>query len=183
VAQNEKAMTIPNKPDKMLGALDRVRTALNDWCADYAHDFCDEKDVEAARVRLHERGLLSYIAEALAAQNVVRTGITELQAALAELTKERDRLAQLTCQCVHNAGRAHAANARAEAAEARVAELAKDARRLDYIEHTFSGMTNRERYLPVQMIWGKGCNGRTLRDACDKYMKRDAAIDALAGQP
>lgn len=50
----------------------------------------------------------------------------------------------------------------------------EDAARLDYIERTFSGMTNRERYLPVQMIWGKSCNGRTLREACDKYMKRDA---------
>lgn len=58
---------------------------------------------------------------------------------------------------------------RIEAAEA-------DARRLDYIERTFSGMTNRERYLPVQMVWGNGANGRTLREACDKYMKRDAAM-------
>jgi hypothetical protein len=46
---------------------------------------------------------------------------------------------------------------------------------LDYIERTFSGMTNRERYLPVTMIWGKGANGRTLREACDKYMAKDAA--------
>lgn len=53
--------------------------------------------------------------------------------------------------------------------------LRADAGRLDYIERTFSGMTNRERYLPVQMIWGKGSNGRTLREACDKYMARDAA--------
>lgn len=51
---------------------------------------------------------------------------------------------------------------------------ASDTERLDYIERTFSGMTNRERYLPVQMIWGKGANGRTLREACDKYMARDA---------
>ena len=49
-----------------------------------------------------------------------------------------------------------------------------DAARLDYIERTFSGMTNRERYLPVQMIWGVGANGRTLREACDKYMAREA---------
>lgn len=54
----------------------------------------------------------------------------------------------------------------------------RDAERLDYIERKFSGMTNRERYLPVEMIWGKGCNGRTLREACDKYMDRDAAIAA-----
>lgn len=53
--------------------------------------------------------------------------------------------------------------------------LRADAERLDYIERTFSGMTNRERYLPVQMIWGKGSNGRTLREACDKYMALDAA--------
>jgi len=57
----------------------------------------------------------------------------------------------------------------------------KDAERLDYIERTFSGMTNRERYLPVQMIWGKGCNGRTLREASDKYMKRDAALASSGG--
>lgn len=55
------------------------------------------------------------------------------------------------------------------------AEVQADTARLDYIERTFSGMTNRERYLPVQMIWGKGCNGRTLREACDKYMARDSA--------
>jgi hypothetical protein len=55
-----------------------------------------------------------------------------------------------------------------------------DTARLDYIERTFSGMTNRERYLPVQMIWGAGCNGRTLRQSCDKYMARDAAPPALA---
>lgn len=60
----------------------------------------------------------------------------------------------------------------------RIAELEADAARLDYIERTFSGCTNRERYLEVRMIWGKGCNGRTLREACDKYMRRDAAIDA-----
>lgn len=47
-----------------------------------------------------------------------------------------------------------------------------DAERLDFIERNFSGMTNCERYLPVRMIWGKGCNGRTLREACDKYMAR-----------
>lgn len=57
-------------------------------------------------------------------------------------------------------------------------EMVRDAGRLDYIERTFSGMTNRERYLPVQMIWGGGCNGRTLREACDKYMKRDTAMSA-----
>ena len=67
---------------------------------------------------------------------------------------------------------------RAESAERERDALRKDAERLDYIERTYSGMTNRERYMPVQMIWGKGCNGRTLREACDKYMKRDAAIAA-----
>ncbi|MUV13527.1 hypothetical protein [Noviluteimonas gilva] len=61
------------------------------------------------------------------------------------------------------------------AAIARAEQAERDALRLDYIERTFSGMTNRERYLPVQMIWGKGSNGRTLREACDKYMAREAA--------
>lgn len=65
--------------------------------------------------------------------------------------------------------------------EAQVAAAEADTARLDYIERTFSGMTNRERYLPVTMIWGKGSNGRTLREACDKYMKRDAAIAQGAG--
>jgi hypothetical protein len=54
-------------------------------------------------------------------------------------------------------------------------KMGEDSARLDYIERTFSGMTNRERYLPVVMIWGKGANGRTLREACDKYMAKDAA--------
>jgi hypothetical protein len=58
------------------------------------------------------------------------------------------------------------------------ADEGMDSARLDYIERTFSGMTNRERYLPVQMIWGKGCNGRTLREACDKYMAKEAALQA-----
>lgn len=59
-----------------------------------------------------------------------------------------------------------------------------DAERLDFIERSFSGMTNCERYLPVRMIWGKGCNGRTLREACDKYMQRDArlASDSEGGE-
>lgn len=65
--------------------------------------------------------------------------------------------------------------ARAALPAIREAVVGEDTKRLDYIERTFSGMTNRERYLPVQMIWGKGCNGRTLREACDKYMARDAA--------
>lgn len=71
--------------------------------------------------------------------------------------------------------------AKVAALEARVSAAESDARRLDYIERAFSGMTNRERYLPVQMIWGKGSNGRTLREACDKYMKRDAALAQGAG--
>lgn len=50
--------------------------------------------------------------------------------------------------------------------------LREDTERLDFIERTYSGMTNRERYLPVRMGWGKGYNGRTLREACDKYMER-----------
>lgn len=58
---------------------------------------------------------------------------------------------------------------------------AGDSERLDYIERTFSGMTNRERYLPVQMIWGKGAMGRTLREACDKYMARDRDLTAKPG--
>lgn len=61
---------------------------------------------------------------------------------------------------------------------ARVEELEADAERLDYIERTFAGCTTQDRYLPIRMIWGKGCNGRTLREACDKYMARDAARGA-----
>lgn len=49
-------------------------------------------------------------------------------------------------------------------------DVRRDAARLDWLERTFSGVTNRERYLPVQMIWGKGCNGRSLREAIDKHM-------------
>lgn len=62
---------------------------------------------------------------------------------------------------------------------AKLAACEADSARLDYIERTFSGMTNRERYLPVRMIWGKGANGRTLREACDKYMNRDAAMQEV----
>ncbi len=64
---------------------------------------------------------------------------------------------------------------------AEIAGALRDAERLDYIERTFSGMTNRERYLPVQMIWGKGANGRTLREACDKYMQRESAMQQGGG--
>ena len=69
--------------------------------------------------------------------------------------------------------------ARLESLEA----MAEDTARLDYIERTFSGMTNCERYLPVVMGWGKGFNGRTLREACDKYrnghdVKKGVAADA-----
>lgn len=62
-----------------------------------------------------------------------------------------------------------------------IAGALRDAERMDYIERTFSGMTNRERYLPVQMIWGKGANGRTLREACDKYMQRESAMQQGGG--
>lgn len=60
--------------------------------------------------------------------------------------------------------------------EAAIAGLRRDAERLDFIERTFSAVTTQERYLPLQMIWGNGANGRTLRQAADKYMaQHDAA--------
>ena len=65
--------------------------------------------------------------------------------------------------------------ARERILQARIAELEADAERLNYIERTFAGCTTQDRYLPIRMVWGKGCNGRTLREACDKYMARDAA--------
>jgi hypothetical protein len=85
--------------------------------------------------------------------------------------------------CAEEAAMSHAKRiaeleAEREAARADAERLRQDAERLDYIERTFSGMTNRERYLPVTMGWGKPCMGRTLREACDKYMKRDAARGA-----
>lgn len=58
--------------------------------------------------------------------------------------------------------------------------LRVDAERLNYIERTFSGMTNRERYLPVTMIWGAVAMGRTLRQAVDKYMDREYETGASA---
>ena len=70
---------------------------------------------------------------------------------------------------------------RAIAAALRLA-VPEDTERLDYIERTFSGMTNRERYLPVAMIWGAGANGRTLREACDKYMRLDAAAPTVSAE-
>lgn len=66
--------------------------------------------------------------------------------------------------------------------EAALESAREDTERLDYLERTFSGMTNRERYLPVKMVWGVGCNGRTLREACDKYMYRDAAMKAAGSE-
>ncbi|WDS36193.1 hypothetical protein [Pseudoxanthomonas sp.] len=60
-------------------------------------------------------------------------------------------------------------------ARAAVEQASEDSARLDWLERTYSGVTNRERYLPVQMIWGKGCNGRSLREAIDKYRARAAA--------
>lgn len=71
---------------------------------------------------------------------------------------------------------------RIAALEAENARLRADADRLDFIERTFSGMSDTERYLPRRMLWGKGANGRTLREACDKYMAREAEIDAARGE-
>lgn len=56
---------------------------------------------------------------------------------------------------------------------------AGDTERLDWIERTYSGMTNRERYLPVVMIWGKAANGRTLREAIDKYMAKETPFTGV----
>lgn len=50
-----------------------------------------------------------------------------------------------------------------------------DSERLDWLERTFSAVTTQERYLPLKMIWGKGANGRTMREAIDKYMAREPA--------
>lgn len=58
------------------------------------------------------------------------------------------------------------------------AQVPDDTARLDFIERTFTGMSNSERYLPRMMGWGKGYNGRTLRQACDKYMAREKELDA-----
>jgi len=105
-----------------------------------------------------------------------------------DLLAERDQLAAENERLRDEAASALALLARMRAAcgddgrrmqdelEAYLRELRADAERLDYIERTYSGVTNRERYLPVQMIWGKGCNGRTLREACDKYMARTALM-------
>lgn len=70
-------------------------------------------------------------------------------------------------------------NTRAHSAE--IAGALRDAERLDYIERTFTGMSNGERYLPLVMGWGKSRNGRTLREACDKYMQRESAMQQGGG--
>lgn len=62
-------------------------------------------------------------------------------------------------------------NTRTHSAE--IAGALRDAERMDYIERTFTGMSNGERYLPLVMGWGKSRNGRTLREACDKYMAKE----------
>jgi hypothetical protein len=105
--------------------------------------------------------------------------VDKVDAVIRELEAERDKWAD---QATRNLVawndallQATLAEAERDAARADAERLRQDAERLDHIERTFSGMTNRERYLPVTMGWGKPCMGRTLREACDKYMKRDAA--------
>ncbi len=106
--------------------------------------------------------------------------------------KDEDPCAAVECGQCYGSGPKHVAimddarpaaiaawNRRTHSAE--IAGALRDAERMDYIERTFSGMTNRERYLPVQMIWGKGANGRTLREACDKYMQRESAMQQGGG--
>lgn len=61
-----------------------------------------------------------------------------------------------------------------------IEELRRDSERLTFIESQFAAVTTQERYLPLQMIWGKGANGRTLREAADKYMQRHAATKEQA---
>jgi len=171
---------------------DKVEQALADkWyvvdvngivtlCADKA----DAEQVAADSTRCYPRNAPYIIARIMAAPATINDNeidrkliggakVAALEAEVARLAEERDHFK-------FNAERLARDKAfereRAETAEAALAEARRDAERLDYIERTFSGMTNRERYLPVQMIWSKGSNGRTLREACDKYMKRDAAL-------
>ena len=54
-----------------------------------------------------------------------------------------------------------------------------DSARLDFIERTFRGMSNGERYLPLVMGWGKSRNGRTLREAIDKYMEKEGPLTGV----
>lgn len=44
-------------------ALKVARQGINDWMHDYAHDLCDEAEVQAARDRIYKHGTLAYIAE------------------------------------------------------------------------------------------------------------------------
>jgi hypothetical protein len=48
----------------LIEKLSIVQRALNDWLADFADTEFDEKDVIAARKRIHERGTIVYIANA-----------------------------------------------------------------------------------------------------------------------
>jgi Lar family restriction alleviation protein len=61
----------------------------------------------------------------------------------------------------------------------RASEAGDDTRRLDWIERTFRGMSNGERYLPLVMGWGKSRNGRTLREAADKYMAKETPFTGV----
>lgn len=55
-----------------------------------------------------------------------------------------------------------------------IAKMREDCGRLNYIE-TYLELTNRDGCFPMALTWNKG---RTLREACDKYMARDAKLAA-----
>lgn len=52
-----------SKLDEAVGALEGVMQALNDWLCIYASDMVDEGDLVAARKRVHEHGVIAYIAD------------------------------------------------------------------------------------------------------------------------
>jgi hypothetical protein len=69
-----------------------VRTALNDWTAIYASEFCDEDAVAAARQRISDEGTLGYICNAQGAVDKIIQHLRDQEAEIARLRGVADRI-------------------------------------------------------------------------------------------
>jgi hypothetical protein len=64
-----------------------VRTALNDWTATYASEFCDEDAVAAAHKRISKKGTLGYICDAGGAVDKLFKSLRDQEAEIARHVK------------------------------------------------------------------------------------------------
>ena len=74
---------------ELMKAVEAVRTALNDWTATYASEFCDEDAVAAAHKRMSVRGALSYICGAHGELDKISQALRDLEAENAILERHR----------------------------------------------------------------------------------------------